>query len=131
MDVGQRTEAIVLAAFVRRGYRVLTPFGSNQRYDLVVESRGSFIRVQCKTGRLREGAVTFNTQSIRSNMQRTERRSYTGEIDLFAVYCPDTDRIYAVPVADAANTLGTLRVDPPKNGQAKGVRWAADYQLPA
>lgn len=46
-------------------------------------------------------------------------------------YCPDTDRIYAVPVADAANTLGTLRVDPPRNGQAKGVRWAVDYELPA
>ena len=34
VDIGQRTEAIVLAALVRRGYRVLTPFGTNQRYDL-------------------------------------------------------------------------------------------------
>jgi hypothetical protein len=34
VDSGQRTEAIVLAALARRGYRVLTPFGTNQRYDL-------------------------------------------------------------------------------------------------
>jgi hypothetical protein len=131
VDVGQRTEAIILAALVRQGYRVLTPFGFNQRYDLVIDSGTSFLRVQCKTGRLRRGAILFNTQSIRSNMTGTVRRSYRGEIDLFAVYCPETDRIYAVPVADATDTLGTLRVDPPGNGQAKGVRWAADYELPA
>jgi hypothetical protein len=33
VDVGQRSEAAVLAAFVKHGYRVLTPFGVNHRYD--------------------------------------------------------------------------------------------------
>jgi hypothetical protein len=55
VDVGARTEAIILAELTNRGYRVLLPFGYNQRYDLVLEIDGSF-GVQCKTGRLRSDA---------------------------------------------------------------------------
>lgn len=109
----------------------MTPFGVNQRYDLVLDLGTRFLRVQCKTGRLRNGAVHFSAQSVRSNTKGSVRRPYHGEIDPFAVYCPETGRIYAVPVEDATATFGTLRVDPPANGQAKGVRWAADYELPA
>ena len=43
---------------------MLIPFGDNQRYDLVVEREGNFVRVQCKTGRVRkEGQILFNTCS--------------------------------------------------------------------
>ena len=110
---------------------MLVPFGSNHRYDFVLDLEDRFIRVQCKTGRLRNGVVQFNTQSIRSNTKRAYRRTYSGEIDAFAVYCPDTDRVYALSVDDATSTLGSLRVDPTANEQAKRIRWAADYELPA
>jgi PD-(D/E)XK nuclease superfamily protein len=67
VDVGQRTEAIVLAELVRRGYRVLTPFGTNQRYDLAIDLGDRFLRAQCKTGRLRRGTIIFHPRSVRSN----------------------------------------------------------------
>jgi hypothetical protein len=51
--------------------------------------------------------------------------------DLFLVYCPDTAQVYAVDVDEAASSLGSLRVAPAANGQARGIRWAADYELPA
>jgi PD-(D/E)XK endonuclease len=131
VDVGDRTEAIVIAALIRRGYRVLTPLSSNQRYDLVLELGASFLRVQCKTGRLRNGAVLFSTRSCRSNRNGTYVRSYTDEADVFLVHCPDTDRIYAVPVGESGVlTEASLRVTPPANGQTKGIRWAADHELP-
>jgi len=60
-----------------------------------------------------------------------ERRSYVGEVDVFIVYCPDLDRIYAIPVDDVPLSEGSLRVEPTANGQKKGIRWAADYELPA
>jgi hypothetical protein len=110
---------------------VLTPFGSNHRYDLVIETGSRFLRVQCKTGRLRNGTIIFNAQSIRANTRRAVRRPYQGEIDLFLVYCPDTERVYAVPIDDATSTIGSLRVDPARNGQSKRIRWAADHELPA
>ena len=131
MNVGQRTEAVILAELVKRGHRVLVPFGANHRYDFVVDSGERFLRIQCKTGRLRRGVIHFNAQSIRSNSRTVQRRSYKGEADVFAVYCPDPDRVYALSVEEATRTLGTLRVDSPANGQRKGIRWAADYELPA
>jgi hypothetical protein len=131
VDVGDHTEAIVIAELVRRGYRVLRPLSSNQRYDLVLDLGAEFLRVQCKTGRLRNGAIVFSAQSCRSNRSGTYVRSYTGDADVFLIHCPDTDRIYAVPVGESGVlTEASLRVTPPANGQAKGIRSAADHELP-
>jgi PD-(D/E)XK endonuclease len=131
VDVGSRTEAIVLAELVRRGYSVLMPFGHNHRYDLVLDIEGSFIRVQCKTGRLRNGCVLFGAQSVRANTRKRVLRHYKDDIEMFIVHCPETDGIYAVPIEDATRTQGTLRIEPTANGQNKHVRWARDYELPA
>src|SRR5215218_9499892 len=126
VEVGQRTEAVVLAELVRRGHRVLVPFGVNHRYDLALDLGDRFLRVQCRTGRLRNGRILFNTESIRSNTRATVRRGYQGDVDLFLVYCPDTERVYALSVDELALSEGSLRVEPTTNGQQKGIRWAAD-----
>jgi hypothetical protein len=126
-----RTEAAILAELVRRGYKVLVPFGTNQRYDLVVDLDGEFVRAQCKTGRLRRGVILFSTKSVRANMREVVFRNYSGEVELFLVYCAETSGIYAVPVDEAPEGYGSLRVHPARNGQAEGIRWARDYQLPA
>jgi hypothetical protein len=131
VDVGLRTEAIILAELTKRGYRVLLPFGHNRRYDLVLEVDGRFMRVQCKTGRLRDGCVIFRAQSVRSNTRKVVMLDYKDDVELFVVYCPDTGRLYVVPIEEATRTQGTLRVDPTANGQDKRVRWARDYELPA
>jgi hypothetical protein len=130
VDVGTRTEATILSELVRRGYQVLLPFGQNQRYDLVLDIEGSFMRVQCKTGRLRNGCVIFSTKSVRSNSRRAVVRDYAGDVELFMVHCSETDGIYAIPIDEATRTEGTLRIDPTSNGQDKRVRWARDYELP-
>lgn len=59
--VGERSEAFILLAFLRNDVPVLKPFGDSQRYDLVIEHDGRFKRVQCKTGRLVQGAIEFPT----------------------------------------------------------------------
>ena len=129
VDVGLRTEAAILAELVRRGYSVLVPFGTNQRYDLVLDLDGEFVRAECKTGRLRDGVVRFSVRSIRSNTKATFVSDYRGQVEIFLVHCRDTDRIYAVPV-DECPTDGWLRIRPTANGQEQGIRWACDYELP-
>jgi hypothetical protein len=132
VDVGERSEAVILAELVKRGHRVLIPYGTNHRYDLAVDVGGCLLRAQCKTGRLRGGVIRFSTVSTRVNTVRTYVAPYdSDQIDLFLIYCPDTDRVYALDVNDAAASNGRLRVDPAANGQAKGIRWAADHELPA
>jgi hypothetical protein len=131
VDVGTRTEAAILSELIRRGYNVLLPFGVNQRYDLVLDMGGRFVRVQCKTARLDDGCVVFSSRSVRSNRTRTLFRPYAGEIELFMAFCRATGRLYAVPIEDAPPTEVRLRLSPTATGQAKGVRWARDYELPA
>src|SRR5689334_10496972 len=111
VDVGLRSEVALTNAFIQLGYAVFLPVGHNHRCDLLLEIGDGFLRVQCKTGRLREGVIRFNTVSTRSNRCDTVRRGYTGEIDGFAVWCPQNGQGYYVPVGDVAAGIGTLRVD--------------------
>lgn len=131
VDIGHRTEAAILARLVERGYHVLLPFGVNQRYDLVIESERRFLKVQCKTGRLRNGAIRFKSVSVQSNTCDTRERDYSGEVDLFVIYCPENARVYLIPDDELSPNINYLRVDPARNNQVKGIRWARDYELPA
>ena len=129
VDVGQRSETAVVLELSRRGYHVLLPHGVNHRYDLVLDQGEAFLRVQCKTGRLRDGRIVFSTKSVRSNTKEVLTRSYEGEIDYFAVYCPETESVYMVPSAGIARGYCALRVEPCANGQVKHVNWAAEHEL--
>lgn len=80
-----------------------------------------------KCGWLKNGAICFNTASLAYHLG-AGARTYAGEVDHFAVYCPDTERVYLVPIEDVPTARqASLRVSPPVNGQAKGVRMASDY----
>jgi hypothetical protein len=129
VDVGLRHEALIVSELLRRGLHVLLPHGFNRRYDLVLDLDDRFLRVQCKSARLTNGAVCFNTVSTRSNRRSTLRRSYVGEIEYFMAYCPSTDEIYAVPIEEAPLYSVTLRVTPSANNQTSKVRMAHDYLL--
>ena len=122
--------------FLQCGYVVLMPYGGNQRYDLVIEDAdGKFWRVQCKTAWLKEdGAfITFNAASnhyhYKGGRTTNARRSYRGQVEYFAVYSPDTDKVYLIPVDHVGATQGVLRLQPTANNQKKGVKWAKDYEL--
>ena len=134
--VGDRTTATALARLLEFYPMVLIPFGENQRYDLLIDSGGEYIRVQCKTGRLRSGAIRFNCCSVTYHHPTRKkssqyRQDYKEAADVFGVYCPDTDRVYIVPVTEVGTNAAALRVEPTKNSQRKRVRWAADFELNA
>lgn len=130
-QVGQVTVAQVIRTLTQQGKYVLLPFGDHRRYDLVFEDEeGRFFRVQCKTAWVSRGTLRFATCSVdsRSAVGRTLRKGYQGEVDLFGVYCPATDRVYLVPVNDVPVGEGILRLEPPRNNQQTGIRWARDYE---
>ena len=88
-----------------------------------------FARVQCKTGRLRNGVIVFSAKSVRGNTKQILTRRYNGEVEYFAVYCPETRGVYVVPCGEATPGQFSLRVEPVSNGQSKHVRWASDHAL--
>ena len=76
---------IVLSALLQAGHRPLLPFGDGHPYDLAFDQNGELRRVQCKTGRMINGAVYFPT-SIWCRDNRW--RPYRNDVDYFGVYCP-------------------------------------------
>ena len=114
------------------GFAVLVPFGENTRYDLVIDDGVALSRVQCKTGRLRQGAIRFKACSTYAHHRSPERqsRSYLGDVDFFAVHCPETDGVYLVPIADVpVESRAALRLSPAKNGQRRRTRAAQRYEI--
>jgi hypothetical protein len=131
-DVGDDSTLAIIFALRRVGYRILMPFGENTRYDLVTDDGVRLRKVQCKTGRLRSGAVLFATCSSYAHHPNPKipRRDYQGQVDDFAVFCPSLGAVYLVPIDDLeATTHATLRVDPPRNSQRKRIIFAAAYEV--
>ena len=81
---------------VRLGKSVLIPWGE-RRYDLMIDEGHRVVRIQCKTGILRNGCVVFKTCITDARRQCADGRD-AGQIDAFAVYCPRTSGVYLVPI---------------------------------
>ena len=123
--VGSLAEANVLAALARCGYEISIPFNPSLRYDLVGELQGSFYRIQVKNGCLRNGTVRFNTYSGSDS-----KVPYDGEVDLFAVWCPELDSVYVVPCKPGMSAKMYLRCEPPKDGKLrKNMVMADQYKI--
>jgi hypothetical protein len=97
---GDRSTLAIMLALHEAGYGLLVPFGENTRYDLVIDDGVRLARVQCTTGRLRNGSVLFNSCSSYAHHPnpRVVKRDYQGQIDYFAVFCPETRQSYLVPI---------------------------------
>jgi hypothetical protein len=61
---------------------------------------------------------------------RVVHRDYQGEVDYFGVFCPETQGVYLIPIADVPMLRqGSLRVMPAKNNQQKFIRDAGQYEI--
>jgi hypothetical protein len=56
-------------------------------------------------------------------------RGYRGDIEFFAVYCPDNKKIYLISAEEVPSGKGRLRISETRNNQQKGVLWAKDYEI--
>ncbi len=118
----------MLARLLKIGKAVLLPVGDNQRYDLVTEEAGRFVRIQCKSGLVKGSAVVFSTCSTHGHRGGT-RRDYRGQADLFGVFVPELDKVYMVPVEAVGSTRCYLRLGPSKIARIRGVHDAAKYEI--
>jgi hypothetical protein len=131
-SIGDISEAAIIARFLQLGYVVLTPYGGNQRYDLVIEDAdGQFWRVQCKTAWIDEGntVIKFNTANRNVTGKNRQTRHYRGQCDYFAVYNATLNKVYLIAVDQVGAGGVSLRLAPSKNNQDKYMRRAKDYEL--
>jgi hypothetical protein len=124
--IGDVSEAKILARFLERGYTVLEPRGDNERYDLVVEIGGSFVTVQVKTGRLTDDRTCLIFSCKSNNWYSKTNSSYQEDVDLFAVYSPDTKKCYLIPIGDIGTASMRLRLVEGKR-KSSLINWTDDY----
>lgn len=103
------------------------PFGSGQPYDLAIDlGRPGFLRVQCKTAWPVRGCLAFNAPSTDHGRGP---QSYRGLAEIFGVYSPPRRSVYLVPIDGVAEFVGRLRLEPTRNNQRRGIRFAADFEI--
>lgn len=128
-DKGDISEAAILAKLVKSGKTVLTPWGDNKRYDLAIDNGGKLERIQCKTGHINKGCIVFHTSSCATGRGGDIKcKSYRGDADKFAVYCPENDKTYIIPVSECGVSHCSLRLDEPLGGNKKYIKWAKNYE---
>lgn len=123
---GARAEMAVAATLHRAGWEVYLPlFGAHGRVYLVGDPGSGPLRIQVKAARLVAGCIEFHTCSNTGNVSA----DYRGEIDVFGVHSTELDAVFVVPIGDVAARKGFLRVDAPRNGQQRKIRWAEPYRV--
>lgn len=120
------SEYAIISELLKLGFSVSTPLGDNSPYDLLIDYNNKFIRVQCKSGRIRKGVIRYNTTSSRMNSKGVYKTGYEGKIDYFMVHCEDNSKNYFFPIT---NRGGYLRIDPTANKQIAKITFACNYEL--
>ena len=113
----------------QQGYLLLNPLTEHAPFDLVAYKKGSFHRIQVKYRKLDQAGkleIKFSTCWADKHGVHTVPVDKS-EIDLFCIYCPDTDECYYLKPEDFSKNV-CLRVKAPKNNQQKNIRYAADYR---
>lgn len=126
---GDVAEVAILFRCIEKGFTVSVPYGENQGYDLVVDDGDTLHRVQVKHAFYKNGALIFSAVS-NHNHRGGGPTNYTGKADVFGVYSSQLKTCYWVPIPGLpVGGKVHLRVDAPKNGMQKRIRWANDYVL--
>lgn len=162
LQKGLISHTAVLNRLVQLGFEVLLPWADHLSYDLaylVTEEHRNFgffvhketklVRVQVKTAWLsKDGTcLEFNTSTVSVRKNGNNKKSnYRGKAEYFAIYSPDTGKIYLLAVDKATKYNMSLRFKSAgvirSNGKqswrvsyeeavSSGVNywWAEDYEL--
>jgi hypothetical protein len=120
---GEWAELLFMTRASEHGLRVIKPWGDSSRYDCVVETRGSFLRVQVKSTSHRR------CKHYSCGIERRGKKRYTAaEIDFFAIYVIPTDNWYIIPVEVASRSKGVLGLSP-HNSLSKHAAYKEAWHL--
>jgi hypothetical protein len=110
---------------------VLRPLCEGRRYDLVIDLEPELLRVQCKVAQRLAGAMAVRLKTNRCTPGGYISTGYSAdEIDAICAYSPDLSRCFLIPIDEVSGRRAIhLRLDPAKNNQARGIKWASDYEL--
>jgi hypothetical protein len=130
-DKGNIGEAQVVADLLQQGIQVALPFGDNLPFDLIAIGPDLCLwKVQVKYACVYRGVLRIRNSRMSENTRRRYDQVYTPmQVDVFAVFCPDTQQVYYVSYSEvSARAIFHLRVTETQNQQSIGVHWHGDYR---
>ena len=135
-DKGDLALVQVITNLRQHGILTCLPLSEHLPFDLitVMPDMTTLVRVQVKyRSSSRHGTIQVEFKNNYYDSKKIYSKPVDfGEIDAYAVYISDIDRVCYFPVADLppnASSL-TLRFEPPKNNQKKGVHLVKDFLNP-
>jgi hypothetical protein len=126
---GEIAQIKVLLRAVEKGVVLSKPL-IESRYNFILDDGQKLERVQVKYA---SGKLTNSQGSIRINLKswegrRMRRRYSASEVDVLLVYIPQIDEVSRFEANFFCEREGfTVRIDPAKNGQARGILNAKDF----
>lgn len=112
---------------VAKGFIVLFPATEHAPFDLVAYDGNKFVRIQVKYRHAVNGSVHIRMVNWWADRNGSHGKQIDkNQIDVFCVYCPDTDKCYYFKAGEV-NVCFSIRVATPKNNQSKKVNFADDY----
>jgi hypothetical protein len=112
---------------VEKGYMVLFPTTEHAPFDLVAYDGTKFIRIQVKYRSAVNGSVQIRLENWWADRNGSHGMPIDkSQVDVFCVYCPDTDRCYYFK-PENIKTYFSLRIETPKNNQLKRINLAENF----
>ncbi len=112
-----------------QGYLILNPETEHAPFDLVIYKNGVYKSVQVKYRALnKRGTLEIPFRSSHCNTNGVVTQHVNKEvIDIYAVYCPDTNECYYFNPRDFNKSL-TLRVSISRNNQKEGIHLVENFR---
>jgi hypothetical protein len=130
-DKGDLGVAKAHADLVSQGFMVLFPTTEHAPFDLVAYRDATFVRVQVKYRTAKSGVVEIRMQSTWSDIHGIHTSPIEkDQIDVFCVYCPDSDACYYFDPAAHRQSV-TIRLTAARNNQSSRVNSALLRTVPA
>lgn len=130
-QMGNIGEAKVLSKFVEMQIPVYIPFGDNEKADLIADFNGKLQRIQVKTcEKAEDGKMIFSlVSSTEHRRQGTKHRYTSDEIDYFALYNIERDKLFLISITEEnlPTTAVTIRYIKPKNNNQYKIFMENDY----
>ena len=112
-----------------KGYLILVPLTEHESFDIVAYKDNKFKRIQVKYRSInKHGNLDVQFKSSwadkhGSHMIHVDKQ----EIDLYCVYCPETDECYYFDPSLFSKSV-SLRVKAPKRSTSSNMKFAEDYR---
>lgn len=125
---GDEGVGFVIADLFSRGIQVAIPISEHLPFDLIaVLEDGSLKRVSVKYRKAVNGVVKVMFRSTYSDKNGMHIKKLDKcQVDIFAIYCPDTGKVYYVDhnlFREAVN----LRITAPRNRAKVNIHFAEDF----